>query len=516
MNPNPLRCIDRLEVGPASVGPSRVAVRYTVWRAGERAETELVYKYEEPVFGPSDPDARNLASMVGAQAALNYALFCDEIVFHGDYDEDDVRLLTDMARNTNREILVNKLLAPNPFVVGLSLSSEDAFALPGAKLDFPDLRAERKHGTQPWSKTQGRCAVLSSGGKESLLSYGLLDEIGCEVHPIFINESGRHWYTALNAHRTFRARVQTTGRVWTNIDRLYNWMLRHLPFVRQDFGKLRADQYPIRLWTVAGFVFGALPLMRARGVSRLVIGDEYDTTLRLNHRGLSHYGGLYDQSRFFDRGLTRYYDRKGWGVVQFSILRSLSELLIQKMLAERYPGLHRDQVSCHAAHLDDDRALPCGRCEKCRRVVGMLVAAGADPQVCGYRRDQIDQALDALKTRDVHQEAATAEHVLYMLAQQGRLPSDAPAARSAKAHPEVLKMRFDAERSPFDVIPPDLRGSLHRIYRQHADGAVRRSSRAWVACDPTSQDVLQSGTSSRYHGQQRRRDAQGYAERQAR
>ena len=32
------------------------------------------------------------------------------------------------------------------------------------------------------------------------------------------------------------------------------------------FDRVRADIYPLRLWTVAVFLFGALPLLRARGI----------------------------------------------------------------------------------------------------------------------------------------------------------------------------------------------------------------------------------------------------------
>ena len=98
--------------------------------------------------------------------------------------------------------------------------------------------------------------------------------MGFEVHPIFINESGRHWFTALNAYRHFVARIPLTSRVWTNSDRIFSWMLRHFPFIRGDFAEIRSDQYPIRLWTVAVFLFGALPLLRKRRIGRLPIMTE--------------------------------------------------------------------------------------------------------------------------------------------------------------------------------------------------------------------------------------------------
>ena len=63
----------------------------------------------------------------------------------------------------------------------------------------------------------------------------------------------------------------------------------------------------------------------------------------LSFQGIPHYDGLYDQSKYFDAALSRYYDRKGWGLIQFSILRSLSELLIEKILVDRYSELHHQR-----------------------------------------------------------------------------------------------------------------------------------------------------------------------------
>jgi creatinine amidohydrolase/Fe(II)-dependent formamide hydrolase-like protein len=478
----PLEVLDRLEIGPPEIGPSSLGVPYRVVQK-DGAETTLVLhlRWEEEVFVPGEPESENLAAMVGAQAALNYGLFARRLVFRGRFDRADRRLLTDMAENTAREILVNRILTDNPYLVGpavgLPRALRDRYCR--ARLEFPD---EELPGSVSWDTDPERILVLSSGGKESLLGYGLLDELGRDVHPVFINESGRHWNTALNAYRWFRDEVPGTARVWTDVDRLYNGMLRLLSFVRPDFQRLRADIYPLRLWTVAGLVFSALPLARRRGIGRLVVGDEYDTTVRSVDRGVTHYHGLYDQSRWFDEALSRYYRRKGWGVLQFSLLRPLSELLIEKTLVERYPELQALQVSCHSAQATKDRALPCGHCEKCRRVVGMLVALDADPTRCGYTAAQVTACLDALATEGVHQEAAGSQHLRHLLQTAGVLQGTRPA----KPHPEVLQLRFHPERSPIDGIPADLRGPLYRLLLTHAEGALERAGRAWRTMDPLS------------------------------
>jgi len=474
--------LDRLEVGRPVLTPRRLSVSYRVVRGRRKESLELAYRYEDDVFGLSDDAALNLASMISAQVALNYGLFCREIRFEGLFDARDRRFLESMARNTAREIYVKKFLEPNPFLHGppsrLALERKEDYL--AARLTFPDEANDRTPGG--WETDPAREAVLSSGGKDSLLSFGLLREMGHSPHAIFVNESGRHWYTALNAYRHFRDNVPGTARVWTNSDRLFSWMLRQLPFIRSDFADVRSDEYPVRLWTVAVFLFGALPLLRKRGIGRLVIGDEFDTTVRARHRGIPHYDGLFDQSRYFDEALTRYFTGKGWCVRQFSVLRPLSELLIQKVLVERYPELQRHQTSCHATHLEGSRVRPCGRCEKCRRIVGMLVATGGDPTACGYDARQIERSLQSLLDKGVHQEAAGAAHMIWLLDRLGRLP----AGEGSRPAPEVMKLRFDPERSPIDGIPADLRRPLYSMLLGSAEGAVRRHCREWQEFDPLS------------------------------
>jgi creatinine amidohydrolase/Fe(II)-dependent formamide hydrolase-like protein len=483
-----LLVIDRLDVGPARVEPHRVSVPYRVTSRDGTETIDLVFRYDEPVLDPASEADRALAAMLGAQVALNYGLFCRQIAFHGCHDDEDLRYLQRFAAHTAREIYVHKILLPNRFLVegarALTAERRESY-LQAEILRVPDHGARRswRFGTVP---DPNRHAVLSSGGKESLLSFGLLDELGAEVHPVFVNESGRHWFTAMGAYRRFRREVPHTARVWTNCDRVFGFMLRQLPFVRPDFARVRSDAYPIRLWTVAVLVFAALPLMLRRGIGRLVLGCEHDTTLRGRHEGISHRGGLYDQSRPFDAAVSRYFKAKGVPIAQFSLLRPLSELLVEKVLVERYPELQRLQISCHAASVEGERVRPCGRCEKCRRVVGMLVALGADPETCGYVPEDIEGVLVRAVRSDLHQEPAVIEHTLHMLAERGRLA--APA--EIRPHPEVLRLRFDADRSPWDAIPNDLREPLYRIMLEHAEGAVERRGRQWVEADPLAPGAL--------------------------
>jgi len=471
-----------LKVHQIRVEPRRVRATYTVTKpSGESASNELIYSYDQPYFDPDDPEDLNLASMMLAQVALNYGLFCERIELEGLFDPVDRRFLADMLENTSREILVMKFFQKNEF-----LSPEASNLAPGrlkrytaASLDF--RRPETfPSGFEPSDQKtdQTQYAILSSGGKDSLLTYGLIRELGIP-HPVFINESGRHWYTAVNAHHYFRQTEPRTAKPWCNSDRIFNWMVRQMPFIKPNFQNIRADIYPIRLWTVAVFLFGVLPLVRKKGIGNILIGNEYDTTVKGNFEGITHYNGLYDQSKYFDNALTRYYHKKGWGIRQYSILRSLSELLILKVLVKRYPELQQQQVSCHAAHEENGRMLPCGKCEKCRRIVGMLMALGEDPGRCGYTPAQIGLGLHDLASNRVKQLGSDASHLYYLLLQQGLVEKNAHTVRLAREHPEIEQLRFDNERSELSDLPIYIRKPLFRILQEYSNGAVRLIDRKW-------------------------------------
>lgn len=474
-----LMAIEELRVGPVRLEKSRLLAPYTVRANGQVHTKELIYSYGEPVFEPDSPEGRNLASVMAAQLALNYGLFCKRIVLDGPFTAADRRFLHAMLENTSREIYVKKLLQPNPFLRGEAarLSAAPRQRYTNAELVFINSNPKAAEAREvSWTTSPDFYCVLSSGGKDSLLGYALLKELGKEVHPIFGNESGRHWFTAVNGYRYQKATEPNTSKVWMNSDRLFAWMLRYLPFIRQDFASVRADDYPIRLWTVAVFLVGVLPLMKKRGIGRLIIGNEYDTSRRLHHEGIPHYDGLYDQSHYFDSAFTRYFTAKGWGIQQFSILRPVSEFMIQKILAQRYPELQANQLSCHAAHEEEGRMRPCGRCEKCRRIVGMLSVMGGDPRRCGYTGEQISLALKALASNQyTKQMGADASQLFYLLDQAGIIQ-----APKAKPHPEVMRLRFDKERSPLDVVPEDIRKPLYDIVLPYTEGMVVRKDGRWV------------------------------------
>src|SRR4051794_8016095 len=78
-----LEVIERLEVGPVRVEHNRLVAPYRVVQGGRGSSFDLIYRFEEAVFNPTEAASLNLASMMAAQVAINYGLFCKQIVFRG-------------------------------------------------------------------------------------------------------------------------------------------------------------------------------------------------------------------------------------------------------------------------------------------------------------------------------------------------------------------------------------------------------------------------------------------------
>ena len=471
-----------LRVHNLEVKPKSVSVTYEIThKDGTVVNNTFFYTYNDSIFSKKNEEDLNLASMMLSQVAMNYGLFCEELIFEGYFDQADQAFIKTMTENTSREILTNKLLIANPFLIApynqLEVTKQPHYTQ--AKIIFPKtpLNPTKKYfaNLQP---DFSKYAILSSGGKDSLLSYGLIKEFG-EPYPIFVNEAGRHWFTAINAYRNFKENEPNTGKVWCNSDRIFNWMVKNMPFIKKNYANICADIYPIRLWTVSVFLFGVLPIALKKGLGNVIVGDEYDTTEKGNTKGIPHYNALYDQSKYFDNALTRYYQKKGWNLWQFSMLRSMSELLIMKVLLKRYPHLQQQQLSCHAAHEAEKRMYPCGKCEKCRRIVGMITALDEDPQRCGYTSQQISKALEQLSNVSVKQIGSDAAHLYHLLLEKKWIDKNEFTSKLAKAHPSVMQLRFDNERSMLEDLPSHVRKPLFAILQQYSDGAVIKNKKSW-------------------------------------
>jgi creatinine amidohydrolase/Fe(II)-dependent formamide hydrolase-like protein len=60
-----------------------------------------------------------------------------------------------------------------------------------------------------------------------------------------------------------------------------------------------------------------------------------------------------------------------------------------------------------------------------------------------------------------------------------------------KERSEILKVRIDPQRSPFETVPESLREPLYKIFLKHASGVVYKIGKNWVEIDLNSDLLLQ-------------------------
>ncbi|MDD5778014.1 MAG: hypothetical protein PHU95_01000 [Candidatus Thermoplasmatota archaeon] len=472
-----LLCLESLGLSEPSLRGPSVACEVEVRTVdGRKASFPLRLRYEEEI------DRRHLPllRLACAQPLLNYGLFAERIHLGFPLSLADRELLVHLNQVFSRDIFVNKILrrrtsyllpeyVPDERQVTPDHAHPRAGIIPLATYDDEAISS----GGRP-----GACGVLSSGGKESLLTYGLLQEMGAETHPLYVNESGGHWRTALVAYRHHRSRQPHTARVWTNVDRFYTFMLDHLACIRADHRRVRADTYPIRLCIFPFYVFALLPLFARRRLGNLLIGSEFDDFREQpTHLGIPHYYGVYDQHQDYDLCMNAWYARRMPGLRQWSALRSVTGLVVERILTRRYPQLATLQRSCHSCHLENGAVVPCGTCSKCRGVLLFLLANEGDPASMAFRRSQVADFCHHLDPRELRLDPDEKQHALYLLCgRESPLPP--------RPVPHVEQIHLDPDICDPGLVPAQFRKKLFSILEQYTHGYCHLENGRWVPRPP--------------------------------
>ncbi|NJE01458.1 hypothetical protein [Thermococcus sp. JdF3] len=463
-----LKCFDYILIERPRISARRVSAHYVLGVDGEELSYRLIHTYPERI-----PKVEAFAKLMSIVPAINYGLFTPEIRFEFSLDPRDLEFFSDMMETTARDIFVNRIANPTEFIRPEFVPREvhPAMARPMANLVPEGVEEEEIHFKPDYS----RCAVMLSGGKESLLTYGLMKELGCEVYPFFYNESGAHWHVAIPAYRWFRENEPNTRRVWGNADRLYTFIERNMRILR-GVGKRKSEVYPIRLFFFEGYAFAFLPLIYKYGIGNLLFGNEYDDPRGYEpFHGIEHYNATYDQSQDFERYMTEWFGKRNLRIRQWSAVRPLTGLIVERILHNRYPHLFRLQRSCHSVHKEGDDYLPCGTCFKCNGILTFLLANGINPRFIGYKDWHIVTLPKRIRKGLVRLDRDELEHSLYLI--KRNLPN---FPLEGKPHWHVEMVHFDDKSSRLDNIPPEFREGLYSIFEEYTRGYAYLTGNGWI------------------------------------
>lgn len=407
---------------------------------------------------------------------LNYGLFSKKIHLNFPVSKTDFSLLSDLQIIFSRDIFVNKIAhGTNPYILPKFFPDQKKIkptdGNPNAVIHPQRLIDDRALGMEMDVIKSG---VLSSGGKDSLLTYGLLKELGSAVSPFYVNESGGHWRTALTAYKYHKKTEPRTQRVWTNVDRFYSFMLDHLQFIRPDHRKIRHDTYPIRLCIFPFYVFSLLPLFVENRIGNLLLGSEFDDLrYEIRYKGIQHYFGIYDQHQDYDVRMNVWYGKRIPGLYQWSALRNISGLVGQNILVRRYPALAKLQRSCHSCHITNGVVYPCGTCSKCLGILLYLLANDLDPTLMKYRRKDIDYFYANVGASSLKLDKDEKDQSFFLLKRKGSVPK-------VQCVDHVEKIHVHPSNCDPRLYPKQFRDGLLKILEQYTTGYCVLKNGEWI------------------------------------
>jgi hypothetical protein len=431
----------------------------------------IMLKYEEKVNDCSLPNLR-LAFIV---PMLNYGLFSKKLKLDFPICEKDFDLIKKLNEIFSRDIFVNKILRRRAdYIIPSFLPSPD-FINPDDS--YSEMVIEPSDVNRDYvissDMDKNSCGILSSGGKESLLTYGLINEIGCKTYPFYVNESGGHWRTAIPAYRYHKRNDKKTQRVWTNVDRFYVFMLDNLKFIRTDHRRIRADTYPIRLCIFPFYVFLLLPLFSEEKIGNLLIGSEFDDLRSSpNYKGIPHYYGIYDQHQDYDILMNDWYAKRIPGMYQWSAVRNISGLVVERILAKRYPHLAKLQRSCHSCHFEDGEIVPCGICSKCMGVILFLLANNIDPKIMKFKERDVISFENRVDSKVLRLDDDEKNQSFFLLEKKTGLSNLKPVDHVEKIH-------INKETCDIGSMPIHLRKKILDILNGYTTGYCRLINENW-------------------------------------
>ena len=463
------RSIDQIRVSRPKIEKNRILGDVTFSGKGFNERFNLIFSYDEDITVDE-----SLGEMILTMPVINFTYFAGTLKLESPITQNDYDLLKKFTDINAREVFINKIcMRRYDFLKSDFIPAEEEITFENATGNLR-IEAAIVPGNKDHNNTdQNRLAVLSSGGKESLLSYGMLSGIGAEVFPIFFNESGGHWRTALPSYRYYAEHFPRTKKIWSNVDRFYSWGLKFIKILDMDAIRKRADTYPIQVFIFPIYVFSSVPILEKHGISGIVMGNEFDDVREIApFRGITHYYGVFDQSNDFSDIMDAYFRESGISTKLWSAVYPVFGNIVESVLVHSYHDLFRLQRSCHSCHFENGNTVPCGTCTKCTGIILFLKASGGDPTEIFYRDYSKEELIRRIESGRLRLDPDELKFLELKIEGKDTFPANLDHVRGIHLLPE--------ESTPFSRVPSRFRDSIMKIFSEYTDGIYRLRNENWV------------------------------------
>jgi hypothetical protein len=226
-----------------------------------------------------------------------------------------------------------------------------------------------------------KAVLLFSFGKESLLTYGLLKELGVMVAPFFMREPQS---TYENAHKRKLA------------NKFYEKTGVDIDFFPMNIGRLRQEKDLCWGWDIilSQYIFFLIPYFFYHQAKYLFVGNEQSCNFYTTDNEGYLVNPVFEQSVSVMQLLGNIPKLFFINTHIGSLVEPIHEIFVTYILHHRYPEIGRFQMSCFSEEPEAKRYRWCGRCEKCARIYIFLKALNISPERVGFYNNHM---LDADK-----------------------------------------------------------------------------------------------------------------------
>jgi len=328
---------------------------------------------------------------------------------------------------------------------------------------------------QPVDSPSG-ALVGTSFGKDSLLTYAVADEIGLEPEMVYVVEQSM---TYEQKHKTELAR------------RFKNEFGKELNVLKHETGKFRDYPYLGVPFTELGwglqtteYALELIPFAYALKAKYLLFGNEQTAAATyMDAEGRWTVHPCYDQSHHWTMHIDQITQTfSGRSVNTASLIEPLMDMMIQYILAHRYPELAKYQMSCFTETEAGRNYHWCHNCSICAKMYLMCVGSGIDPEKIGLRVNMLEREYKRFFTlfggksitmTYAHTKVGRDEQLFafYLAAKRGTKGGlidefkASPLYQEAKNREEELWKTFCTLHTSISV-PKELRNSVNSIYKE--------------------------------------------------
>ncbi len=375
---------------------------------------------------------------------------------------------------------VQNFLKDIPSCTEVDRTSTDEIIRKFFNTDYRFLDSEVVYPSQEPVDSVSGAIVGTSFGKDSLLTYAVAGEIGLEPEMVYVIEQSM---TYEQKHKTELAR------------RFKDEFGKELNVLRHETGKFRDYPYLEVPFTEMGwglqtteYALELIPFAYALKSKYLLFGNEQtaaSTYMDAEGRWTVH--PCYDQSHHWTVHIDQITQMfSGRSVRTGSLIEPLMDMMIQYILAHRYPQIAKYQMSCFTETESGRDYHWCHNCSICAKMYLMCAGSGIDPQKIGLRVNMLEPQYrrfftlfggKSITMTYAHTQLGRDEQLFafYLAAKKGvkgGLVEEfkaSPLYQEAKDREDELWETFCSLYTSISV-PKELKNSVNSIYREELEG----------------------------------------------